>query len=110
MNKKLIRLTESDLHEIVKESVNRVLNEKKIQEGLNYGIDELFDKYDTDTISVSDFRITYQGILIDYIHRDNDGEISIWSGNPDNDKYAEELLPNRADKRNILELIWEYMS
>ena len=27
MNKKLIRLTESDLHRIVKESVNRVLRE-----------------------------------------------------------------------------------
>ena len=27
MNKKLIRLTESDLHRIVKESVNKVLNE-----------------------------------------------------------------------------------
>ena len=27
MNKKLIRLTESDLHKIVKESVNKVLNE-----------------------------------------------------------------------------------
>ena len=28
MNKKLIRLTESDLHRIVKESVNKVLNEE----------------------------------------------------------------------------------
>jgi hypothetical protein len=27
MNKKLIRLTESDLHRIVKESVNKILNE-----------------------------------------------------------------------------------
>ena len=27
MNKKLIRLTESDLHRIVKESINRILNE-----------------------------------------------------------------------------------
>ena len=27
MNKKLIRLTESDLHRIVKESVNRILKE-----------------------------------------------------------------------------------
>ena len=27
MNKKLIRLTESDLHRVVKESVNKVLNE-----------------------------------------------------------------------------------
>jgi hypothetical protein len=32
MNKKLIRITESDLHKIVKESVNRVL-----REGINYG-------------------------------------------------------------------------
>ena len=30
MNKKLIRLTESDLHRIVKESVNRVIKEAKI--------------------------------------------------------------------------------
>ena len=28
MNKKLIRLTEQDLHRIVKESVNRILNEE----------------------------------------------------------------------------------
>ena len=27
MNKKLIRLTESDLHRIIKESVNNILNE-----------------------------------------------------------------------------------
>ena len=31
MNKKLIRLTESDLHRIIKESVNRILNEGKIE-------------------------------------------------------------------------------
>ncbi len=29
MNKKLIRLTESDLHRIVKESVNKILNESQ---------------------------------------------------------------------------------
>lgn len=32
MNKKLIRLTESDLHKIVKESVKRVLNEDETNE------------------------------------------------------------------------------
>ena len=32
MNKKLIRLTESDLHRIVRESVNRVLNEVQLNE------------------------------------------------------------------------------
>ena len=31
MNKKLIRLTESDLHQIVKESVNKILNELDYQ-------------------------------------------------------------------------------
>lgn len=37
MNKKLIRLTEQDLHKIVKESVNRVLNESKYEEGYDSG-------------------------------------------------------------------------
>ena len=38
MNKKLIRLTESDLHRIVKESVNRVLNEDI---DVHMGIDDI---------------------------------------------------------------------
>ena len=73
-------------------------------------IDELFEEYDTDTISVSDFQIVCQGTLVDNIHRDENGKISIWAGNPDTDKYAEELLPNKKEKRQILEMIWEYMS
>lgn len=36
MNKKLIRLTESDLHRIVKESVNKILNEMSPEMYLNY--------------------------------------------------------------------------
>ena len=71
---------------------------------------ELFNEYDTDTIQVSDFRIVFQGTLVDYIHKDENGKISIWAGNPDTDKYAEELLPSKEEKRQILELIWEYMS
>lgn len=38
MDKKLIRLTESDLHRIVKESVNRVLNEDI---DVHMGIDDI---------------------------------------------------------------------
>lgn len=37
MNKKLIRLTEQDLHKIVKESVNRVLKESKYEDGYDSG-------------------------------------------------------------------------
>lgn len=44
MNKKLIRLTESDLHKIVKESVNRVLREDKYWNP-EYEFDrEIFDR------------------------------------------------------------------
>ena len=39
MNKKLIRLTESDLHKIVKESVNRMLNESDSSDIQNKLID-----------------------------------------------------------------------
>ena len=41
MNKKLIRLTESDLHRIVKESVKRVLNESQSFKGTIASINEL---------------------------------------------------------------------
>ena len=76
----------------------------------NFDLDELFDEYDTNTISVSDFQIVFQGIRVDNIHREDNGNISIWAGNPDTDEYAEELLPNKTEKRKILELIWENMS
>lgn len=52
MNKKLIRLTESDLHRIVKESVNRVLNEEHggtyIQGVLNAIEDAIYSTVDTE--------------------------------------------------------------
>lgn len=69
---------------------------------------DLFDEYNTNTISVSDFQIIFQGIQVDYIHREDNGNISIWAGNPDTDKYAEELLPNKIEKRKIFELILEH--
>ena len=46
MNKKLIRLTESDLHRIVKESVNKVLNEISI-DTLKKAQDKAFDDYES---------------------------------------------------------------
>lgn len=41
MNKKLIRLSESDLHRIVKESVNKVLNEMNTQQSYDIDTDEV---------------------------------------------------------------------
>ena len=36
MNKKIIRITESDLHRIVKETLNRKLNEGNFDTNVNY--------------------------------------------------------------------------
>ena len=77
---------------------------------LGFNLDELFDEYDTNTISVSDFNIVIKGTRVDYIHREDNGDISIWAGNPDTDKFAEELLLDKTQKREVLELIWEDMS
>ena len=46
MNKKVIRLQEQDLHRIVKESVNRLLNEISI-DTLRRAQDKAFDEYDS---------------------------------------------------------------
>ena len=75
----------------------------------NYEIYSLFDEFDTNTIGVSDFGIKYKGILIDYIHIDNDGNISIWAGNPDTDKDAEELFPNEYQRKKIFDEILDYL-
>ena len=44
MNKRLIRLTEGDLHKIVKESVNRVLKEARSGEWNQYRLDDFASK------------------------------------------------------------------
>ena len=43
MNKKLIRLTESDLHKIVKESVNKILNETKKKDPMQQWFKDMND-------------------------------------------------------------------
>ena len=51
MNKKMIRLTESDLHRIVKESVNKVLKEA-YKDPFNFFPDEDFSKEPTHRINL----------------------------------------------------------
>ena len=59
MNKKLIRVTESDLHKIVKESVNKVLNEstifdRKIPEVIEF-LEELWRRLENFSLTVNGF-------------------------------------------------------
>ena len=52
MNKKLIRLTEQDLHRIVKESVNKVLKEES---NISYEYEQLYDNIQSVTNDISNF-------------------------------------------------------
>lgn len=78
------------------------------QETINFELNELFNDYGTNTISIRDFHLVFQDTFIDYIHRDDGGEISIWAGNPDTDKSARELLPEETQRNPLLKLILEH--
>ena len=56
--KRITRLTESDLHRIVKESVKRVLNEVSI-DTLQRAQDKAFDEYDSEWLGNDDYDIDF---------------------------------------------------
>ena len=60
MSKKMIRLTESDLHKLVKESVNRVLNEISV-DTLQRASDQAFDQYDSMWLDDEDYDDKFAG-------------------------------------------------
>ncbi len=68
---------------------------------------ELFQEFNTTTITVSDFGIVADGSLVDYIRLTDDGTIQIWAGNPNTDKYAEELKLSNSERRKVFEEILE---
>ena len=74
-----------------------------------FGINELFDDFGTDTIRVSDFGIIVNGAELTHIHRTDEGDVQLWAGNPDTDKFAEELIVCKEEKREILEDILDNM-
>lgn len=49
MNKKVVRLTESDLNEIIKESVEKILKEGQVNEKFWDGLKGVFNKIGSDT-------------------------------------------------------------
>ena len=66
-------------------------------------INELFNDFDSNTIIVSDFGIIANGVELTHIHLTDDGNIQLWSGNPDTDKFAEELIVSEERKREIID-------
>ena len=70
---------------------------------------DLFKEFDTDMLPISDFGIQYRGARVDNLCLNEDGTISIWGGNPQTDKHAEEFLPTREEKKLIFEQVLENM-
>ena len=74
-----------------------------------FDINELFNEFNTNTIIVSDFGIIVNGAELTHVHRTDDGNVQLWAGNPDTDKFAEELIVSKERKREILEEILDNM-
>ena len=95
-------LYEKIMRNVAKE-VKRVLNENTV---LDYypELNDIFDDYGTDNIEITDFRITYMGTLITNIIRNPEtGDISFWAGDPETDKFAEELVIDKYGVERIIE-------
>ena len=73
-----------------------------------FDIYDLFDEFDTGVVVVSDFDIITNGVRVDCItYHVNYDQIGIWAGNPVEDKYAEELILPKAERKRIFEEILE---
>ena len=93
MNKKLIRLTEGDLHRIVKESVNRVLNEIGDTERGQYALGALAKRKQQ---RGETFDNDYDGY--DYNGVFNDSDVKRYARNRQN--YAMNTDSTRQNMRN----------
>lgn len=67
--KKVIRLTEGDLHNIVKESVNRALNERTYQEAM----EEKYNEYKKFVNDLYNYLINAENFLEDKYYNEDEG-------------------------------------
>lgn len=67
---------------------------------------EFFEDFDSDVLCVEGFDIHYKGVLITHIAKSG-RKISLWSGDPENDKHAEEIIPSPSRKSQIIKEICE---
>lgn len=68
---------------------------------------EVFEEFETDNLVVSDFDIKMQGVLVTNIVRNEDNSVSIWAGDPDTEKNAEELILDNVEKEFVLNLVYD---
>ena len=68
---------------------------------------ELFDYFDSDVICVKDFGIVREESLITHLALNDKGEVTLWSGNPEEDKHSVEIILSKEEKRLVFEEILE---
>lgn len=104
MKKKLIRLTESDLHRIVKESVKRILNETR----LDYDVDNFSGKWNKQN---DDNYIDPEGYL-DNPHDKDEIEMNLFDDNEDYFTNAKKIENDYSwdnfDKKSVAPGISDY--
>lgn len=62
---------------------------------------ELFDEFCTDVICVEDLGLKYKGAEITHIARDDNGQVTFWSGEP-SDMFSEQILLDIQTERDYL--------
>lgn len=81
------------------------INENAIVEN---PLKEMFDEYETTNLSVEDLEYTFQGVLITNICDTPEG-LQFWSGDPETDKHAEQILLDEVSKDELITRVLEYM-
>lgn len=104
----LIKMFDIDyIEESIKYKRHKKLNENKRIDNKFKKYLELFDEYDMDLIPCEDFDIhTADGQLITHIGLTEAGDILLFNGNPDEDKYWDEIVVSNNEKLEILEEIY----
>lgn len=64
----------------------------------------LFDEYESDVISVKDFDLKWQGALITHIAKNDNNQVTFWSGDPE-DKFSQEILIDKDAAKVYLSVI-----
>lgn len=60
-------------------------------------------------VCIQDLGIVCHGTLITHIIRVTDKHIQLWAGNPDEDKYAEQLILSKDELEAIIKQILNLM-
>lgn len=81
------------------------INENAIVEN---PLKELFDEYETTNLSVGDLEYTFQSALITNICDAPEG-LQFWSGDPETDKRAVQILLDEESKDELITRVLEYM-